>query len=120
MCCAWENLDTDLRPPEAVLAATRAAIDDDDANSYLPFVGQDALREAAARHVAKLSGVSYDPYRQCVITAGGTEGLLNVLLATVNPGDEVLLTDPTYAGMIHRVHLAGGSAASCAVCSRIR
>jgi aspartate/methionine/tyrosine aminotransferase len=30
------------------------------------------------------------------------------LLATVNPGDEVILTDPTYAGMIYRTRLAGG------------
>src|SRR5262245_66636940 len=103
-----ENLDTDLRPPQAALEATRAAIDADDANSYLPFVGRPALRQAVARHVSRLSGVAYDPDRQCVITAGGTAGMLNVFLATLNPGDEVLLTDPTYAGMIYRVALAGG------------
>jgi aspartate/methionine/tyrosine aminotransferase len=102
-----ENLDTDLRPPASALDATRAAIDEDDANSYLPFVGSAQLRRVVARHVSHLSGVHYDPDQQCVITAGGTEGMLNVLLATVNPGDEVLLTDPTYAGMICRVRLAG-------------
>jgi aspartate/methionine/tyrosine aminotransferase len=103
-----ENLDTDLRSPQAALEATRAAIDDDDANSYLPFLGSAELRQVVARHVSRLSGVAYDPDRQCAITAGGTEGLLNVLRATLNPGDEVLLTDPTYAGMICRVRLAGG------------
>jgi aspartate/methionine/tyrosine aminotransferase len=102
-----ENLDTDLRPPKAALEATRVAIDEDDANSYLPFIGSAELRHVVADHVARLSGISYDADRQCVITAGGTEGLLNVLLATLNPGDEVLLTDPTYAGMICRVRLAG-------------
>jgi aspartate/methionine/tyrosine aminotransferase len=103
-----ENLDTDLRPPQAALEATRAAIDEDDANSYLPFTGSAELRQVVAGHVSRLSGVPYDADRQCVITAGGTEGLLNVLLATLNPGDEVILTDPTYAGMICRVRLAGG------------
>jgi aspartate/methionine/tyrosine aminotransferase len=103
-----ENLDTDLRPPSAALKATHEAVDNDDANSYLPFIGQRALREAATTHVSSLSGVTYDPIKNSAITAGGTEGLLNVLLATVNPGDEVILTDPTYAGMIYRVHLAGG------------
>lgn len=102
-----ENLDTDLRPPGAALVATRQAIDDDDANSYLPFIGQSELREAVVQHVSRLSGVTYDADTQCVITAGGTAGLFNVLLATLNPGDEVVLTDPTYAGMICRVRLAG-------------
>ena len=43
-----------------------------------------------------------------MITAGGTQGLISALLAVIEPGDEVLLTDPTYAGMIHRVTFAGG------------
>ncbi|WP_419948435.1 pyridoxal phosphate-dependent aminotransferase [Candidatus Palauibacter sp.] len=102
-----ENLDTDLRPPAAALAATRAALESPAANSYLPFTGRSDLRAAAARHVGRLAGQEYDPDRECVITAGGTEGLLNALLATVDPGDEVVLTDPTYAGMLQRVRLAG-------------
>jgi aspartate/methionine/tyrosine aminotransferase len=103
-----ENLDTDLKPPRAALDATRAAIENDDANSYLPFTGHVALRQLVVRHVSRLSGVHYDANSQCVITAGGTEGLLNALLAILDPGDEVILTDPTYAGMIYRVRLAGG------------
>ena len=102
-----ENLDTDLRPPAAAVAATRAALESPAANSYLPFTGRAGLRAAAARHVGRLAGRSYDPNRECVITAGGTEGLFNALLATVDPGDEVVVTDPTYAGMLHRVRLAG-------------
>ena len=102
-----ENLDTDLPPPEAALAATREAIGDDDANSYLPFTGQAELRELVACHVSRLSGVDYDRDRSTVITAGGTEGMLNALLAIVDVGDEEILTDPTYAGMIYRVRLAG-------------
>ena len=105
-----ENLDTDLRPPAAALAATRAALESPAANSYLPFTGRADLRTAAARHVGLLAGREYDPGRECVITAGGTEGLLNALLATVDPGDEVILTDPTYAGMLQRVRLAGAVA----------
>ena len=104
-----ENLDTDLRPPQEAIDATREAIDEDDSNSYLPFIGQNDLREAATWHVSRLSGTSYDPYRNSAITAGGSEGLFNALLATVNQGDEVILTDPTYAGMIYRVRLAGGT-----------
>jgi len=103
-----ENLDTDLRPPRAAVELTRAAVDDDDANSYLPFQGHRALREAAAAHVGRLAGRRYDPGAECVIVAGGLNGILNALLATVEPGQEVVLTDPIYAGLVNRVRLAGG------------
>ena len=103
-----ENLDTDLRPPAAALQATRDAIDRDDANSYLPFAGQASLRAAAARRVGEASGVPYDPERECLITAGGLNGCLVALLALLDPEDEVILTDPTYVGMINRVRIAGG------------
>lgn len=103
-----ENLDTDLRPPEVALKTTRAAIDRDDANSYLPFQGHPALREAVCAHVAATTGHSYDPGTQCVSVAGGLNGVLNVLLATVEPGQEVVICDPVYAGLVNRIRLAGG------------
>ena len=101
-----ENLDTDLAPPPAAIAATVAAVGTDDANSYLPFVGTDELRAAVAERLSRQTGRRYGP-GQVVITAGGTEGMLDALLATTDPGDEVILTDPTYAGMTNRVRLAG-------------
>jgi aspartate/methionine/tyrosine aminotransferase len=103
-----ENLDTDLRPPRVAVELTRAAIDDDAANSYLPFQGHRALREAAAAHVGRLAGRRYDPGSECVVVAGGLNGILNAVLATVEPGQEVVLTDPIYAGLVNRVRLAGG------------
>jgi aspartate/methionine/tyrosine aminotransferase len=103
-----ENLDTDLKPPAEALAATHAAIDDDDANSYLPFTGQVALREAVVARIERSARVRYDPQTECIVSAGGLAGILNVLLSILEAGDEVVLTDPTYAGLINRVRLAGG------------
>lgn len=103
-----ENLDTDLRPPQAALEFTKSAVDDDAANSYLPFFGLDVVRQAATNLVARQSGEAYDWKTECVISAGGLSGILNVLLATLEPGDEVLLTDPIYVGLTNRVRLAGG------------
>ncbi|MDA0634549.1 pyridoxal phosphate-dependent aminotransferase [Nonomuraea sp. MCN248] len=103
-----ENLDTDLRPPAVALAATHAAVDADSANSYLPFQGHRSLRAAAAAHVGRLSGHAYDADTQCVSVAGGLNGILNTLLATVENGQEVVLCDPVYAGLVNRVRLAGG------------
>ena len=103
-----ENLDTDLRPPQSALDFTKRAVEDDNANSYLPFFGLDTLRQAASNLVARQSGQPYNWKTECVISAGGLSGILNVLLATLEPGDEVLLTDPVYVGLINRVRLAGG------------
>ncbi|MDS1137547.1 pyridoxal phosphate-dependent aminotransferase [Nitratireductor indicus] len=103
-----ENLDTDIPPPREAIEATQAAITRDDANSYLPFLGIDDLRKAAAERLTKTTGVSYDWKSQCVISAGGLSGILNALLAMLEPGDEVVITDPAYAGLINRIRLAGG------------
>jgi len=103
-----ENLDTDVPPHPAAVEATRRAVVDDASNSYLPFVGQTRLRRAVAAHVARLSGAPCDGDRNVLISAGGLSGILNVLLALVDTDDEVILTDPTYVGLINRVRLAGG------------
>src|SRR3954447_18088631 len=103
-----ENLDTDLGlPPEAV-AVTRAALDDPVSNSWLPFTGDLGLRAAISDRTHERHGRRYDPEREIVITCGGTEAVLDILLATLDPGDEVILTDPIYAGLVNRVRLAGG------------
>jgi aspartate/methionine/tyrosine aminotransferase len=102
-----ENLDTDLRPPAAAVEETRRAVGRDEDNSYLPFTGRMELRRAVAGRLEASTGFAYDPEQQVVVTAGGTEGLLDALLATTDPGDEVVVTDPTYAGIVNRVRLAG-------------
>jgi aspartate/methionine/tyrosine aminotransferase len=103
-----ENLDTDLRPPRGVIEATQEAATLDSANSYLPFMGANEVREAAAETVSRLAGVHYDWKATTITSAGGLNGILNVLLALLEPGDEVVMTDPIYVGLINRVRLAGG------------
>ncbi len=103
-----ENLDTDFLPPPSAIEFTKNAVIDDDANSYLPFFGLDVIRQAATRLVERQSGHAYDWKTESLISAGGLSGIFNTLLATLEPGDEVLMTDPTYVGLINRVRLAGG------------
>jgi aspartate/methionine/tyrosine aminotransferase len=104
-----ENLDTDIPPNPVALEATTKALKSKEDNSYLPFVGQLGLRNAAAAHVSRTTGnvAQYSGEENCVITAGGLSGVLNTLFATVEPGEGVLLTDPTYIGLINRVKLVG-------------
>jgi aspartate/methionine/tyrosine aminotransferase len=103
-----ENLDTDLPLPPEAAAVTRAAIEQPVSNSWLPFTGDLGLRAAISERTAERHGRVYDPQTEVVITCGGTEGVLDVLLATIDPGDEVVLVDPIYAGLVNRVRLAGG------------
>jgi aspartate/methionine/tyrosine aminotransferase len=102
-----ENLDTDLPPPPGVIEATQNALADLRYNSWLPFSGRYDLKQAVAEHIERRSGVRYDPSSEIVIAATDGTSMLDALLATCDPGDEVVLTDPTYAGMINRVRLAG-------------
>jgi aspartate/methionine/tyrosine aminotransferase len=102
-----ENLDTDLAVPAGVIEATRAAIDTPEGNSWLPFTGRDDLKEAVASFIERRGGPRYDGRREIVITSGEGTAILDALFCLTDPGDEVVLTDPTYAGMINRVRLVG-------------
>lgn len=102
-----ENLDTDIPPPEKAMEATRRAIGTPEANSWLPFTGRDDLKEAVAGLIERRGGPRYDGPREIVITSGEGDAMLDALFCLTDPGDEVVLTDPTYAGMINRVRLAG-------------
>ena len=104
-----ENLDTDVPPPAEAVSATREAVGLLEANSWLPFTGRDDLKEAVSEHVVRRGGPRYDPRREVVITSGEGDAMLDALLCLTDPGDEVILTDPTYAGMLNRVRLAGAT-----------
>ncbi len=102
-----ENLDTDIPPPAEAIEATRAAIGTDEANSWLPFTGRDDLKEAIAAFIERRGGPLYDGRREIVITCGEGDAMVDALFCLTDPGDEVVVTDPTYAGMINRVRLVG-------------
>jgi aspartate/methionine/tyrosine aminotransferase len=60
-----------------------------------------------AERLQNETGRAYDPLREVVISSGGLPATLSAMLATLDAGDRVVLTDPTYAGLIGRVRLAG-------------
>jgi aspartate/methionine/tyrosine aminotransferase len=92
----------------AVEATTRA-LAEGTGNSWLPLTGLPSLCQAVAAELHRRTGVEYDPLSQVVITSGGTSAVLPTLLATTEPGDPGVLTDPTYAGLFQRVRLAGAA-----------
>ena len=65
------------------------------------------MKETVAGYLVRRGAPRYDGPREIVITSGEGQGMLDALLCLTDPGDEVILTDPTYAGMLNRVRLAG-------------
>jgi N-succinyldiaminopimelate aminotransferase len=77
-------------------------------NQYAPGPGVPELREAVARHQQREYGLDLDPHTQVVVTAGATEAIAAAVLALVNPGDEVAVTEPYYDSYLATIEMAGG------------
>lgn len=97
--------------PEEVLEAARQAISDG-LNQYPPGRGQPDLRLAIAEHQQRFYGLTVDPDREVLVTAGATEALTATILALVEDGDEVVTFEPFYdlygaaIGLARGVHRA--------------
>ena len=75
---------------------------------YTSNLGLIELREAIAADLARRYGVERDPVDEMLITTGVSEGLDLAARAIINPGDEVIVADPSYAAHAPSVLLAGG------------
>jgi aspartate/methionine/tyrosine aminotransferase len=76
---------------EAAIAAIRA-----DINQYAITWGAPRLRHALAGKYADFYGMTVDPDREVTITCGATEAMAAVMLAVIDPGDEVIVLEPFY------------------------
>lgn len=99
----FPDFGCDVRIVDAVAKAMR-----DGHNQYPPMAGVAPLREAIAGKIAALHGHRYDPQNEITVTAGATQALLTAILATVHPGDEVIVFEPTYDSYLPSIELAGG------------
>lgn len=99
--------DTD--GPEEVREAAVRALRDGRGNQYPPGPGVPELRTAIAAHQKHHYGLSYDPDREVLVTAGATEAIAASLLALVEPGDEVIALEPYYDSYAAGIALAGGT-----------
>ena len=85
----------DFAAPEAVKTAARDAIAAD-INQYAVTWGARPLREAVAREFTRRYGVAVDPDTQVTVCCGSTEAMMSTMLATLDPGDEVVVFEPFY------------------------
>jgi len=93
--------------PQPIREAAKAAIDGGQ-NGYTVTQGTAELREKlAADAKARFPHLDHTS-RDVLVTSGTSGGLLLALLATVNPGDEVITPDPYFVAYPHMITLAGG------------
>ena len=92
--------------PEPILEAAARALKEG-SNQYPPSRGVMALREAIAGHYGRHQGLDIAAENVCV-TSGATEALGAAILATVSPGDEVLIFTPAYDSYAPMIRRAGG------------
>jgi methionine transaminase len=78
-------------------------------NQYPPMTGVPALRAAVSAKLSQLYGRAYDPTSEITITAGATQAIITAILATVRPGDEVIVLEPCYDSYVPSIELAGGT-----------
>ncbi|GAA4874636.1 pyridoxal phosphate-dependent aminotransferase [Serinicoccus chungangensis] len=77
-------------------------------NQYAPARGLPVLREAVADHQERWYGIPLDPQTQVLVTVGATEAIAASLIALVEPGEEVLVIEPSYDSYGAAVAMAGG------------
>jgi aminotransferase len=85
----------DFAAPSVIKDAACEAIRAD-VNQYAVTWGTPRLRAALARRYRERYGLDVDPDREIVVTCGATEAMAAVLLAVLDPGDEVLVPEPFY------------------------
>lgn len=98
----------DVDGPPEMLEIARQAISDG-VNQYPPGSGIPALRQAIAADRATRYGLDHDPDCEVLVTVGATEAISAAILGLVEPGEEVLLTEPYYDSYAASVALAGAT-----------
>ena len=93
-------------PPHIVEAACQALRDG--FTKYSPNEGYLDLREAIAEKIERVNGYRADPASEVFVTVGAMEALLLTFMVGIDPGDEVLITDPSYTNFEGQITLAGG------------
>lgn len=76
---------------------------------YTAWAGMPALREAIATKLERENALLIDPNAEVLVTAGAQEALMTVLMTLLDPGDEILITDPHYGVYTRAATIAGGT-----------
>ncbi|NMF61713.1 pyridoxal phosphate-dependent aminotransferase [Brasilonema octagenarum] len=104
--CSFSAGEPDFDSPAHVKAAAQKALDEGK-TKYGPASGEPKLREAIARKLKTDNGLDYKA-ENVIVTNGGKHSLFNLILALIEPGDEVIIPAPYWLSYPEMVTLAGG------------
>ena len=104
--------EPDFNTPDHIKQAAKRAIDDN-FSFYSPVPGYMSLRKAISDKLARENGLDFSP-AQIVVSGGAKQALCNVILSTINPGDEVVLPTPAWVSYGEMVILAEGNCVTVA------
>ena len=99
--------EPDFPTPPHVVAAMKDALDEGDTR-YTAVAGTAALRRASALHYERDLGLKVAP-SQVLVSSGGKQSIFLALMATLNPGDEVLIPAPWWVSYPEIVRFSGAS-----------
>lgn len=83
----------DFAPPSEMIEAAHVAIDKG-LNQYAITWGVKELRDTISRRMASWYNLSYEPDKHICVTCGVTEAIISAVMATVNPGEELVIIEP--------------------------
>jgi LL-diaminopimelate aminotransferase len=98
----------DMPPADHIIEALSRSAGQADHHGYQSHIGPQALREAWAETYQRLYKVKLDPDSEILPLMGSKEGIFNLVMATIDPGDVVLIPDPGYLTYDGATRFAGG------------
>ncbi len=98
-----------FRTPEHIRRAVARQLEaDPDIGKYALPDGLPELRQAAAKVHGEATGIETHPDRNVLITAGNMQALNALFHVVIDPGDEIIVTDPGFASHVQQIRLCGG------------
>lgn len=108
LMCWADPFYPDPAIPEHVKRATVAGLEDGTSAHYAMPIGNMELKRELAKKLKRFNHLDVDPERNIVVTPGSDAGLLFAMMPFIEPGDEVMVPDPSYHSNFQDPKLLGG------------
>ena len=100
--------EPDFVTPQPIIDAAKKSLDEGK-TFYTSNQGLPLLREKISKYLLDRFDIHYDK-DEMILTAGSSQGILAALMAVINPGDEIIVTEPTYICYVPDIEMCGGKA----------